>query len=102
LWPHLAQQQAVVAASHHRINGDNQGTTATCLCSLICRWEGGGGADNNDNLTPLSTSTRSITRAVYDNKDDDDNATMTTMPSVAATILFGAPSNNQQATGANE
>jgi hypothetical protein len=37
-----------------------------------------------------------------DNKDDDNDATMTTMPSVALTIPFGAQRNNQQTTGASK
>jgi hypothetical protein len=42
LRPHPPQQQAIVSVSHNRINGDNRGTFAACLCPPICRQGGGG------------------------------------------------------------
>ena len=49
--PRSPPRQAMVIASHHRSNGDNQGTFAACLCPLICCKGGGRGADDNKDST---------------------------------------------------
>ena len=69
--PRLPPRQAMVAASHHRSDGDNRRTFPVCLCPPICRQGGGRGADDDYNLTPSSTLTQLSSAAVAVAGKDD-------------------------------